>query len=468
MLELNLEINTDTDLFAFWQYELNMRQEFRKTFFGKQPIITNIEQVEFLYRSLYLPGKTTDFFIALFPNLDKTPTLNWLKTSPSKIKAAFLSFLPNYINNYKPPIEQLLFLVPLYHPELNYLFISIFNHLTSPQCQYLINKTANRDLRNLLKKRINFIENEQKQLFYGNDFTKSQLTYPTMQGDKLEILIKTIYLIHELEDHKDYWSYYKLASALFDLGLIEDCLYILIKMKHLMERLDPVASNSWRKLLFKTIPLCALISSVPPYKYAKNIYNHYFPDLISDDAGLLYLKLYERLQVTTSSFTGTLLDLYPEVLRIQQLRGEEIPLLLAKEISTSLSASRFIQVTQLASDKLASMPHEAFVILELLRKMLQHDMLARQVNKDLIAKLYLDLFNWLPSSRFMHETMIAEILPHTSPAIREDLEKVLRLMIYYKNNSLSTEFREKPDLFKLKNEDLRRTFLIGEFMGVLK
>lgn len=471
MLEIQKPKPTD-DLFAFWQNELHLRQEFRHSFItGKLLIISNVEQLEFLYRSLYLAGRHEEFFAVLIPNLDKTPALNWLKTAPPKIKEAFLSYLPAYIEDYQPRIEQLFFLVHIYTSEFNNLFIPIVNKLSPSQCQIIINKTANPNFRNLLKKRTSLIEREQKRLFYGLNLTKNILTYPTIQGDKVKLLIETVTLLAATQSNDDYQAYFNLAGALFDLGLIEDSLHLQIQIykENLhTDSLDETIIRAWQKIIFKTVPLYALLNDASPYDYAQQIYAHHFPQLSNDAVSISYLKLYEKLRVDSSANTVALLALYSEISKIRHMRVEETPLLFDYEINSGISAQRFADISQLAQNKLISLPHEAFVILELLRKLLKHNMISEKVNKDLIAQQYLALFRWLPSSRFMNETIITEIMTNTSPSIREELDKVLKLIIHYKKNSLLAALAEKPDLFKLKNEELRRIILTGKFMGVLR
>ncbi len=485
MQELWQKLNETTDLFAYWHNELKIRQEFRNNFTIDHTIILETrEQIEFLYRSLYLTGRPADFFGALIPNLDKSPALNWLKAANPEIIRAFLEFMPKYIRDYKPGIEQLLFLVHLYNQELDHFFTPIISILTASQCQFISHKTANQDFRKLLKKRLAEIEKEQRKIFYGLDLTKNSLTYPTPQGDKVKLLIDTVNLLHKNQaiynnspsETEAGANLLPVVSSLFELGLIEDCLHLLLFIynnypgnnQSLTLNPDEKAIKTFNKLVLKTISMYALLNQSAPFHFAVQMYSRHFPDLNYDRASLNYLKLYEKMQVTSSSFTTTILDLYPEVLKIRQMRADEVPLLFDYEITDRLSGNRFLEICRLAQDKLAALPHETFITLELLRNLLKHGWVKESIAKDILAENYLSLFRWLPSSLIINETLITDLITNTSPAVREQLEKILKLTTYYNNNSILVDIKEKPDLFKLKNEELRRVILTGKFLGVLK
>lgn len=483
MQEIWLKLDEHNDLFNYWEHELHIRKEFRNNFNLNQSVkVDNHKQIDFLYRSLYLCNKKDEFFLLLALNLNQAPALNWLKQANFKLMASFLKWIPKYITFNKPTPEQLQFLVHIYNSELNNYFIPICELLTSGQCQFILNRTANKELRNLLKNRQAKIEAEEQQLLYGFDLNKSLLPYPTLHGDKAKLILDTISLLHHnyttsyssLGEEAYFSNLLQIAQSLFEVGLVEDSLHILIALyehyQHFNKLVDWLEDEKMvkalNKLVRRVLPIYALLYEPQAFDFTLQVYNHYFTRLTPDIASLTYLRIYEKLALISKDFTTTILELHQEILKIRSMRPEETPLLLDHELLDGLSSDRILEVLHLADSKLLSLPHEAFITLEFLRHLSHHGFI-NILEKDTLALNYLNLFRWLPTSLFINKNIYEDLITNTSFNMREQWEKTYKLITHYDNSSIWIDIKEKPDLFKLKTEELRRIILTGKFMGVL-
>ncbi|NLB88415.1 MAG: hypothetical protein GX790_04195, partial [Syntrophomonadaceae bacterium] len=343
------------------------------------------------------------------------------------------------------------------------------------------NRTASKELRNILKAQQAYLEKKEQQLLYGFE-PKNLLPYPTIHGDKVNIILGTIHSLH-----KNYADFYtnsgeeehfsnliKTAQSLFEIGLVTDSLHMLIALyKHYQQEhrlVDQVQDEkivrSLNKLVRRVLPVYSLLFEPQAFDFALQVYNQYFTRLTPDIVSLTYLKLYDNLTLIPKDFTNTLLELYQHVLKIRHMRPDEIPLLLDSELNQGLSEERLSEILYLAESKLISLPHEAFITLEFLR-ILNKNNYANSLDKDRLAENYIALFKWLPASLFINQSTYEDLIINTSFNIREQLEKTIRLVSYYHNHSIFTDVAEKPELFKLKNEELRRIILTGKYMGVL-
>lgn len=483
MQEIWSTLSKYENLFDYWDHELIVRQEFRNNLVANKTVkIDQEKQVDFLYRSLYLCNKKEEFFTLITPNLNQVPALNWLKQADIKLIIRFLKWLPSYIGYQKPAIEQLQFLVHIYKSEYNQYYIPIIQLLNSSQCQFIINRTANKELRNILKAQQVNLEKKEQELLYGFDATKNLLPYPTIHGDKINLILDTVNFSHQnyttfytnSGEEEHFTNLIQTAQSLFEIGLVEDSLYMLIAIyKHYQQEhrlVDKVQDEkivkSLNKLVRRVLPIYALLYEPQAFNFALQIYNHYFARLTPDIASLTYLKLYDNLTLIPRDFTSILLELHQHITKIRQMRPDEIPLLLDYELNEGLSKERLSEILYLTETKLVSLPHEAFITLEFVR-VLNKNNFAKALDKDRWAESYLALFKWLPSALFINQTIYEDLITNTSFHIREQLEKTIKLISYYQAHSVWLDLTEKPDLFKLKNEDLRRIILTGKFMGVL-
>lgn len=483
MQDIWLKLSKYENLFDYWDNELIFRKEFRKNLaVNKTVTIDQEKQVDFLYRSLYLCNKKEDFFTLITPNLNQVPALNWLKQADFTLITAFLEWLPGYISYQKPAIEQLQFLVHIYKREYNKYYIPIIEQLNLSQCQFILNRTANKELRNIIKAQQAKLEEKAQQLLYGFEPTKNLLPYLTIHGDKVNLILDTVNFLHQnyntfytnSGEEEHFTSLIQTAQSLFEIGLVEDSLHMLIALYNhyqqehrLVDRVqDEKIVKSLNKLVRRVLPMYALLYEPQAFNYVLQIYNQYFARLTPDIASLTYLKIFDSLTPMPKDFTSIILELHQHIAKIRQMRPEETPLLLDYELKEELSEERLAEIFYLAESKLISLPHEAFITLEFLRVLNKNNYI-NAVDKNRLAENYLSLFKWLPSSLFINQTIYEDLITNTSFDIREQLEKTMKLIYHYHTHSILTDITEKPDLFKLKNEDLRRIILTGKFMGVL-
>ncbi len=477
------ELEEKTDLFAYWGKELELRHNFRQDFTLDYIVeLENAEQIDFLYRALYLVGRREEFFILLISKATKAFVLNWLRETDISVTYNLLQFIPSYILHYKPNIGELQFLIHIYMPRYDEYFRPIIDLLNGEECNFLAHKTANHNLRKLLLKRKTQIENEQQDYFYGFEFTKNLSPLPTIYGDKVGLIITAIEHIQQNQDRvaynlmgdRRYFTHLlDLAEQLFAIGLVADGLHMLLliykdyeknnKILDLVE--DEIIFKAFNRQVRRMLPMYALLYQKEAFNFSLQFYQEHFPRLAPDIASLTYLQVYEKLTLSPPNFTNALLDIYPVVSQIKQIRPDETSLLYDYEIRNKVTPERFQAILTLIESKLLSLPHEAFISLDYLQNLLKHDFTTAMVNKDLLAEIYLRLFTWLPSPLFINNFLVADLAKDTSPEIKEELEKRLKLISYYETNSIWQDMAEKPDL--IKNESIRRLIVTGKFMGVL-
>ncbi len=482
MQSLWSQLEASPDLFTYWEKEVRLRHNFRKDYSIDHIIkLENMKQIDFLYRSLYLVNRQNDFYIMLIANSNKTFALNWLKEAGDSLITDFLQYIPRYILEYSPRTTVLQFLIHIYNPKYDSFFMPIIDLMDQEECQFFISKTANRNLRNLLKSKKDQLESEEKGWFYGLNL-KNPAPLPTLYGDKLALITQAINYIHRNRNYFEYSPTYpqkyftdllSFAELLFEIGLVADSLHMLLLIYQHYEKDNKSLDFTEDEIIFKTfnkqvrrvLPIYALLYQAESFNFSLQFYHQNFPRLTPDLASLTYMKIYEKLHLAAQDFSTTILDSYPEILKIKQIRPDETALLYEHELTEKMTSQRFSKLLNLAETKLASLPHEAFITLDLLKNLLQHGWTADTSSSDIIATNYLELFSWLPCPLFINNLLVTELNTHTSPRIKEEVEKHMKLLDYYNSYSIWQDITEKPDL--IKNETIRRLIFTGKFTGVL-
>ena len=116
-------------LLVFWKQELSLRTILRQTSLTSTVMVDNVEQVNFLYRSLYFAERKFDFFKILFFNLHYMSVLQWLVNAPAGVMQDFLHFLPWYIHNTRIKPVELEFIARIYQEAYQPDFMPIVNVL---------------------------------------------------------------------------------------------------------------------------------------------------------------------------------------------------------------------------------------------------------------------------------------------------------------------------------------------------
>lgn len=474
------------DHFRYWHEELGLRQSGRqKSFCADEIALKDEKDINFLFRSLYFQRNL--FFQILFNNMDKMPVINWLINAHPTIFKGFLDFLPWQLNNNTFPPQALQFLLNIYKQEYYDEFVAIVNILDLDTCNYLANKTANTQLRELIRKKADYLSAREKAIYYGiMEQLDNALPFPTIYGDKKDILANAANLFKEslirnLNNPYGLGRFSSLLQAselLFQSGLVEDALAVLIGLyedyqqkSRLVEIIeDELIYKQFHKLLRRVIPLHALlVNPLQAHSLTLEIYDEYFPRFSPEPASLIYLDIYESI---TSGFTASNKNVIYEISyksqKVQLYRPAETPLLKEKEIAAGFEPARIKALYSAINQKMNSLTHEAFITMELMRLLQLYGLIRFHgtIAKALIDK-YLDLWRWIPTRRFVNHSLVQELGKFTDDSNRYELAKILDMLDYYNDEKLLNDLNFRPDLFKNKNENLRREIFTGKFMGVL-
>ena len=479
-----IDINNTNNLFLLWEQELKLRNDLRQNIRAVQEVkIETAADLDLLYRALYF-NDFTNFFTILINNLSNTVALNWLQNAPDRMVQGFWLFLPWYLQHHVVSPDNLQFLIRLYKSELKPEYQMILNHLNLNQVQYLISRTANPELRKLFKQHETILINKRQQAFYGLA-DKSRLPYPTIYGDKSDIIIQTLDLLAASEKthfsdpygSERFMQQLLVAERLFQCGLIDESITWLKRIyreyeqeNRLVELLDEqkIVKNMSQQLR-RLLPLYSLVTrQVQPKQYVLLQYEQHFPRLLADEASLLYLDLYLKLW----DYLGRKRSVFPYDIQsiLQQLEQkhpgdtELFSLLIDNNLTDK---ENLLPIIIAIKNRLISAPHEAFVLLEFLRILLIKGYIESDIeifNEVLTA--YSELWRWLPSSLFINP-VIAEQIGWANPSLRQYFEKISGLLDYYHAEALFHDLKNRPDLFRKKDETARREILFGKLTGVL-
>lgn len=481
ILEQYKDISENEELFGFWEQELLLRNILRQTPLTAPVMVDSDEEVNLLYRSLYFAGRKLDFFQILFANLRFLPVMQWLVSAPAGVMGDFWQFLPWYILNHQVKPAQLEFMARIYKDEYAPAVMTVINILDENSCLYLISKTANPELRQLLKNRQDKLRELRRDAYYGLGESGKKSDYPTLYGDKAELIRKTIALLQEssADRFRDPYTAQRFllqieaAELVFKSGLLEDSLVFLLDIyndyqqkNRLVELInDQKIYKELQQLLRTVIPVYSLVyEPLQAYNRAHNIYKHYFPLISPEAAPLEYLKLWET--VAGSFKKDNLLEVLYISKSIDQLRPAELPLLIDEEIDTGVSQERLEKLFRSLEQKLITLPHESFVTMELIRLLeLKGKLKLKGKMASRLLGSYLLLWKWLPSHIFMHDDILNQIAPLVDDNSRYQAQRIVELKHTMNSAQLRSELSSRPQLFK--GENIRRDILASQFMGVL-
>lgn len=480
-------ISEHSGLFEFWEGELLLRRQARVIDINPEQSVTDAPELDFLLRSLYFAGHPEDFFNILINNLHTHPVLHWLQNSPSSLREAFLKFLPWYISSHSSEARKLQFLVSIYQDSYKAAYQSIANVLNLELCRYLLSRTANPGLRTLLKNREELLLKEKSQTLYGirPDLSKNP-AYATLYGDKVKLLGDTFDLMQSADSRnfsdpysaKRFELLLRVGEMLFECGLIEDCLLNLEdtyedyqQNNRLVESLeDEKIYRQFFRILRRVVPCYALLFKPnSAWTEALDIYRQFFARLEADLPSLQYLNIYESIisgkQLDSQHIA---LEIFYKCKKIQDFRSSEPPLLTARDIDSGLAHEHLRQLQQLFQEKLATLPHEAFVIMELMRllQLKGYLELDHKLAKALLSA-YIDLWKWVSHPLFMNRSIVEHLAPRLDDASRLESERLLTALENYDNEKLSSDLSNRPELFRKRSENVRREIFLGKFLGWL-
>ncbi|MGI6412716.1 MAG: hypothetical protein ACOXZ5_03510 [Syntrophomonadaceae bacterium] len=471
-----------------WQEELNLRAKLRNHPNSPEIQFATEKDIWLNFRSLFFTAHKPVFFQKLFDNLHLMPAINWLAGAPGEIIHDFLEFLPWYIAKNHPQPEKLLFLINIYHRDLYQYYWRIVNVLDLAGCQFLLPRTGNPELKKLLKTRLDQLIKAKRERYFGvfeGPFNKPY-NNPTIYGDRLAKLAEAIESLsthsHFNDDPYSAERFNRLLQSsdlIFECGMIEDCLAVLIdtyqnyEQKNRIARIldDQQVFKQFHKLLRKVIPFYGLIAEpARAYSLADKLFKTYFPRISPDPGSLLYLKLFEGI---AAGFNANSKNIFFELLiiiaQISQYRPSEAPLLDDTVIAERLGSSFAADLIELGIERIPSMPHEGFIILELTRLLLFYNMAETgKAEASGLLEGYLKLFHWIPSRLFINHFMVKQLAPRVENPVRQEAERILKAIDYYRRpGQLERDLADRARLFTGEMGSFRKSIVIGKYLGVL-
>lgn len=476
------------DLFAFWQQEAELRHLCRSSASSELAFrLSDEDEIGFLFRSLYFSGHHNQFFSLLFDNLQQMPVLNWLNHSPDWLRNSFLEFLPWHIDNTKAQPADLMGLIRIYHDDYQSSFWPIVNVFNLETCTYLLPRTANPGFRKLIQARQKALLASRSEYSYGilNDNSRG-LPYPTIFGDKLMLLRQAVDLLQKSKPGAFREPYcaerfqllLQCAELMFRSGLVEDCLAFLLdsyedyreknRLVNVME--DMAIHKQFKKILRSVIPMYAIIKQpVQALSLAVEIYRHDFSEISPDECSLAYLDLFASVYSGLyREQSGIIYELLLKSQAISLYCSGEPELLTSLEAQEGLNTERLGELQQAYRQKMTARPHEAVATMEMIRLLARLELTQlTHAQANHLLHSYLALWKWLPCGCFMNEQIISQLFPLADRHHRQEIERIQPWLDDCNSDKIRAELASKPDLFRKKGEEIRRTILLGHFTGVI-
>lgn len=485
-LQLDNELNNN-DLFMMWQNELNLRTSARADTHDASTIsISGTQELEFWYRCWYFSDRKLNFFNLLLNNLHNIQVLKWLGDGPVFLLQDFWAFLSWHITINHPQPEKLQFIVNLYDSEYHTAMMQVVNSLNIESCQYLLSRTANPELRKLFKGRETELLKNRKEKLYG--FIKSQKNeFPGLYGDKVDNILQTLSLleegsVHNFQDPYCAQRFTRLLAAvegIFRSGMIEDCLGVLIDLyqdyqskNRLVSLLDDEKIyRTFYRLLRQVIPVYALLNQpLTPYELAARIYTEYFALITPDPASLQYLAVYESIiTALNKQNNGILYEIYMKSGILNKCRPFDSRLIESDEINQGIAGWRLEQFMEDINQRISSMPHESFILLEYLGMLGKVKTI--DLNDHIAGQLldhYINLWHWIPCSLFMNENIYSQLAPLAGEGYRYQARAICDVLAENNRDKLTDQISSRPDLFRMKDAWLKRQIFTAHFLGVWK
>lgn len=476
------------DLFRFWQAEVDLRHLLRSS----EPAGCSFpageeEEINFLFRSWYFSGQQNSFFTVLFEHLQEMSVLNWLNQAPEWVKTSFLAYLPWHIDNIKAPPAALMGLIRIYHDDYQSYFLPIVNVFSLEDCSYLLPRTANPGFRRMMQNRHKFLLTCRGEYSYGilNDNSKA-LPYPTIFGDKLALLRQAAELLQNSSPGNFREPYgaerFKLLLQCGELmlrsGLPEDCLAFLLdsyedyrEKNRLVDIIEDIAIHKqFKKILRSVVPLYTMINRpLQAPDLAAAIYRRDFSQISPDEASLYYLDLFASIYSGLyRQQTGIVYELAVKSGTLKIYSSGEPGLITPEEAQTGLSQERLALLQQAYRQKMVSRPHEALVIMEMIRLLAQLELVQLDhAQSNHLLHSYLDLWKWIPADCFLNDGIIGQLIPMAERHLRQEIERIQPWLHDHSGERIKSELASKPELFRKKGEEIRRAILMGHFTGVM-
>lgn len=472
------------NLFDFWQQEAELREILREQQDIDIAIAQNADELDFLMRALYFGGRREEFFSQLKRALNSAPALQWWKSSPLWLKKNFFFFLIDNLGDIDTDSRTLQFLIHLWDPDLTSLYRQLLSRLTLNQCRYLLAKTANGELRSLLKSREEEILSAQENRNYGLlnelDFLNYNLTFSSEKAELIKAALfqleKTVHQ-HDSDAHdpQNIRALLDTVERVYQCGLILDAWCLLAQIYLAYHSLPSSAepqlasrfSQRMSRLVGKTVSaLVILKGELRLAEQAAQLCQQYFPDLEVDQRLYPMLRLYEAVLSSAgpaASLPWEILSCYEPV---QQLFPEDsLPELRSLESLPGTGK----KLLKLSHNLLASSPGEAFVLMELVRFLTGHShILLSKEERELLLQDYIALWKWVPCRRFINTEITNQLAYGVQPPVRQEAERILNWSQPGITESLLSDVQKRPDLYRGGTDPIRNLALFGFLLGVLE
>lgn len=464
------------DLFILWEQELNQRRQLRNSAedAGSLLPINTEEDVEALWRAWYFCGQKGKLWSLLVENMHLSPVLTWLVANEARLND-FLAFLPDFLRQNKLDFRKLQHLVNLYTDKFNDHFVSIAATLDTNACSFLASRSANPQWRKIINQRLHFIKEKRKAFFYDLDDQIINSALPSIQGDKISLLTTGIELLQtSMTENAERGTRLNIileaVDIFFKAGMIDDSLALLIEIyQEFSIELSEADLNKFSKLLRKIVSVYSLIHKREAANhFAVSIYHDYFPQLEPDNVTIKYLDLYVSLQFAGLSATNY--ALYQIAFAAEQInlsRPEEYVLLSNSDLNTGFTEERVKELTSLVEQKLVSLPHEAFITMQLLYFLINKQLADASFLANFLLTKALMLFQWLPSSLFINNSLVESLAPLVNDEIRNEARRITTEIELYNKSDSSTGLIHKIKLSKNKDAARLRQIAAGKYLGVL-
>lgn len=481
--QLNQKVN---ELFSGWAEELSTRQHIREAPSLDGWTLRTGEDCAAMHRALYYSGRRYDFYHLLFNNLDHHAVLKWL-SSCRELLEEFLDFTAWQICTQTLRPEKLQFLISLFHPDLQDQFSVVINALNLEQCRYLMVRTASSQLRDLIKTRE--LDLQKQNPVYSLNLWEDihpNLPYPTLHGEKYQLwqeAARRIKLASEGRFNDPFGSerFYLLLEScdyVYRCGLVEDSLLMLEELYANYQDKNRLVSILEDSQIFKyftrlnrsILPLVVLLDQpCQAYSRALSLWQKHFPRLPWDSGSMLYLDLLETIRDGLHGHSHQVLweALYKSE-HIKQCQPGDAGPLREDDLQNTVAPNRLQEWLTTARARMATRPHEAFTLLELLRLLHRQGRINR---KDFPAQelmnSYMELWQWLPSKLFFNQSLEGHLAPLVDRPLRSRMRRLVGALEQYDPVQLKTALANRPELFRHKNAWAQREVMLGHFLGVL-
>jgi len=447
---------------TIWQSELTLRLQMRQAPNWEDLHPGSFEEIEFIRRSFGCGGQIHKFWLIIITNLTSEVVQSWLSITPAYIRSEFWSTLTQAIADRSLEPKQLTFLITIYNDKFKPNIVSLVQLLDQPTCQYLINRTANLELRDILQARLNSMSGPDPWLDgLMAAIPWNSRSFPTIYGDKLNIIESAANYLrvctpHNLSTapHQTIISFWQGAEMLFKAGLLADCVQLLSKITDPSDTYHRAIWSSDREYntlqlnlhLRRLLPFYALLMApTEPHRRFLDLVRNNFPGFSMDPASLLYLDLYAVLMADSQ--------------QKRQYARYEINRL-AKDIASHRPDDTLVNFLSAADghDKLSDLekeinarldtvPHESLTIMEIILWYCRdRGVSSTRQNALKLGQLFKSFYAWIPAPQFASQRINASDITDLS--------------------GIWGEQAPGKDTSGSENMDRQRIELLNKFLGV--